>query len=272
MSLSKPIWSLFTPSSYAWAHDMSAGCVKSEISPLHWNLGNCLAGINADGGTDRWKQEEPDKVKWVWRRDGSERGKVFGRWMDWCWASQRWGGGGGLEVWDRRLLSCLFEDKSERQSSEEVCIHKHKHTHTSVCVCVSPFTVELTHMQTHGNTNTLTISVCAHSAHRRGGKRPRMIGRCGLTLPRVAEQCMLGCLDTNAVIIKAWGRSPFFSFILLFWTPYILLFSPLLFFSPVLHLLHIIPQGLLQMHLRSARLSLLINPSFMQLMWMNSSS
>lgn len=33
------------------------------------------------------------------------------------------------EVWERRRLSCLFEDKSERQRSEEVCICKRAHRH-----------------------------------------------------------------------------------------------------------------------------------------------
>lgn len=37
------------------------------------------------------------------------------------------------EVWERRWLSCLFEDKSERQCSEEVWIHKR--THEQMCVC-----------------------------------------------------------------------------------------------------------------------------------------
>lgn len=105
-----------------------------------------------------------------------------------------------LEVWERRWLSCLFEDKSERQCSEEVCIHKHTHTHTQTDVCVCVCVPVLTHMQTHANTSTRTISARAQSAPRRGGKRPRLIGCCRLILPRVAEQCMLGCLDTNAVI------------------------------------------------------------------------
>ncbi len=98
------------------------------------------------------------------------------------------------EVWERRWLSCLFEDKSERQCSEEVYIHKHAHTNRCVCALA----LEL--MQAHTNTNTLPYSACAHSAPRRGGKRPRLIGCCRLISPRVAEQCMLGCLDTNAVI------------------------------------------------------------------------
>lgn len=103
-------------------------------------------------------------------------------------------GGGEMEVWERRWLSCLFEDKSEGQCSEEVYIHKHAHTNRCVCA----LTLEL--MQAHTNTNTLTYSARAHSAPRRGGKRPRLIGCCRLISPRVAEQCMLGCLDTNAVI------------------------------------------------------------------------
>lgn len=61
------------------------------------------------------------------------------------------------EVWERRWVSCLFEDKSERQCSEEVHIHKHTRTHTNSCVCA--LTLELTHMQTHTNTNTVTYSL-----------------------------------------------------------------------------------------------------------------
>lgn len=78
-----------------------------------------------------------------------------------------------------RRMSCPFEDKSERQRSEELYNYTHTHTYTNRCVCAHAHV--LTH--THANTNTLTdLLPRAHSA------------------PRVAEQGMLGCLDTNAVI------------------------------------------------------------------------
>lgn len=40
----------------------------------------------------------------------------------------------------------------------------------------------------------------AHAALRQSGKRPRLIGCRGPISSRVEERCMLGCLDTNAVI------------------------------------------------------------------------
>lgn len=96
-----------------------------------------------------------------------------------------------------RRMSCPFEDKSERQRSEELYNYTHTHTYTNRCVCAHAHV--LTH--THANTNTLTdLLPRAHSAPRRGGKRPRLIGYWRLILPRVAEQGMLGCFDTNAVI------------------------------------------------------------------------
>lgn len=126
------------------------------------------------------------------QRDGERGGRGRGRTE---------GGRRESEVWERRWLSCLFEDESERQCSEEVRIHKH----TQADVCTRSHALTHTHGQTntHASTDTLPpppSAARAHSAPRRGGKRPRLIGCCRLILPRVAEQCMLGCLDTNAVI------------------------------------------------------------------------
>lgn len=63
------------------------------------------------------------------------------------------------EVWERRWLSCLFEDKSERQCSEEVYIQKH----TRKQMCVRALTLELTHMQTHTRTQIHSLTQLAHT-------------------------------------------------------------------------------------------------------------
>lgn len=68
------------------------------------------------------------------------------------------GGGGGRreggrresEVWERRWLSCLFEDESERQCSEEVRIHKH----TQADVCTRSHAPTHTHVQTNTHEST----------------------------------------------------------------------------------------------------------------------
>ena len=76
------------------------------------------------------------------------------------------GGGGGRreeggrresEVWERRWLSCLFEDESERQCSEEVRIHKH--TQADVCT------------RSHAPTHTHT---CKHT-HEHGYTPPTQL-------------------------------------------------------------------------------------------------
>lgn len=165
-----------------------------------FHLGEIQEIVRPAGSECRWKDGWTDangsKMGGMGEQGGldRERGEVLGCGLDWWQAAERQRvgvGGAGVgkgEVWERRRLSCLFEDKSERQRSEEVCICKHTHTNRCVCVRAHASTRTPTHMQTH--TNTLTISPRTLSAQRRGGKRPRLIGCCRLISPRVAEQCM----------------------------------------------------------------------------------
>lgn len=144
------------------------------------------------------------KERWEWEREGVWK-------MDGLVPSiTEMGWRGGLEVWDRRLLSCLFEDKSERQSSEEVCIHKHKHTHICLCVCVWIHAWTHTHANTlqHKYTyyqfvHTLPIGVVV--------KGHGWLGAGGWLCPEWQSSACWDVWIQMQSSIKAWGRSPFFS-------------------------------------------------------------
>lgn len=64
------------------------------------------------------------------------------------------------EVWERRRLSCLFEDKSERQRTEEVCICKGAHGQAG-------WRVHTTHSyartRKHTHPHTLTHYLASHT-------------------------------------------------------------------------------------------------------------
>lgn len=279
MSLTKPIWSFSStlrsqlplmPEHMTWVQGVL------NLKSIHFT-GNreivYLAGINADGGTDRWKQEELDEVKWAWRRDGSERGKVEDGWI----GAEHHRDGVEGEGWRCATgdcwAVCLKINQRGSLVRRSVSINTNTRTSVRVCVCVC------IHAWTHTHANTLqhkyTYYQFVHTLPiGEVVKGHGWLGAAGWLCPEWQSSACWDVWIQMQSSIKTWGRSPFFSVSLSssFFELLTSSFFYLCCFSVLCYTRYTLSHKASYICISDLPVSLLINPSFIQLMWMNSSS